>query len=109
MDAGGAGRLNRSSPSCLNRSAQRTDFFHGLLRPVSTPRKTPGEGASGVFGPWRQVEQCPVLVARSRNSLRSFSEPGHGHPVGLAVDVGADQDQAAGAALAVGGGDAPMR
>ena len=31
MDAGGAGRLNRSSPSCLNRSAQRIDFFHGLL------------------------------------------------------------------------------
>ena len=31
MDAGGAGRLNRSSPSCLNRPAQRTDFFHGLL------------------------------------------------------------------------------
>ena len=31
MDAGGAGRLNRSSPSCLNRPAQRTAFFHGLL------------------------------------------------------------------------------
>ena len=31
MDAGGAGRLNRSSPSCLNRPAQRTDFFHGLV------------------------------------------------------------------------------
>ena len=30
MDAGGAGRLNRSSPSCLNRPAQRTAFFHGL-------------------------------------------------------------------------------
>ena len=24
-------RLNRSSPSRLNSSAQRTDFFHGLL------------------------------------------------------------------------------
>ena len=35
MDAGGAGRLNRSSPSCLNRSAQRIDFFHGLLSPVT--------------------------------------------------------------------------
>ena len=34
-----------------------------------------------------------------------------GNRFGLAdaVDVGADQDQAAGAALAVGGGDAPMR
>ena len=31
MDASGAGRLNRLSPSCLNRSAQRIDFFHGLL------------------------------------------------------------------------------
>ena len=31
MDASGAGRLNRSSPSCLNRSAQRIDFFHGLI------------------------------------------------------------------------------
>ena len=31
MDAGGAGRLNRSSPSCLNRPAQRTAFFHGLI------------------------------------------------------------------------------
>ena len=34
MDAGGAGRLNRSSPSCLNRPAQRTAFFHGLLEGV---------------------------------------------------------------------------
>ena len=34
MDAGGAGRLNRSSPSCLNRSAQRIDFFHGLLERI---------------------------------------------------------------------------
>ena len=33
MDAGGAGRLNRSSPSCLNRPAQRTAFFHGLVGP----------------------------------------------------------------------------
>ena len=31
MDSGGLRRLNRSSPSCLSRSAQRTDFFHGLL------------------------------------------------------------------------------
>ena len=34
MDAGGAGRLNRSSPSCLNRPAHRTAFFHGLLNQV---------------------------------------------------------------------------
>ena len=31
MDTDGARRLNRSSPSCLNRPAQQTDFFHGLL------------------------------------------------------------------------------
>ena len=44
MDASGAGRLNRSSPSCLNRSAQRIDFFHGLLRRRAggAPRSTPG-------------------------------------------------------------------
>ncbi len=33
MDPDGARRLNRSSPSCLNSGAQRTDFFHGLLYP----------------------------------------------------------------------------
>ena len=31
MDPDGARRLNRSSPSCLNSGAQRTDFFHGLI------------------------------------------------------------------------------
>ena len=31
MGTDGARRLNRSSPSCLNREAQRTDFFHGML------------------------------------------------------------------------------
>ena len=31
METGGVRRLNRSSPSCLNGPAQRTDFFHGLL------------------------------------------------------------------------------
>ena len=31
METGGVRRLNRSSPSCLNTPAQRTDFFHGLL------------------------------------------------------------------------------
>ena len=62
--------------------------------------------ASGVFGPGRQVEQCPVLVALEE-LIKALHEPGPVHRVGLAdaVDVGADQDQAAGAALAVGGGD----
>ena len=31
METGGVRRLNRSSPSCLNTPAQRTDFFHGLV------------------------------------------------------------------------------
>ena len=35
METGGVRRLNRSSPSCLNTPAQRTDFFHGLLRRAS--------------------------------------------------------------------------
>ena len=34
MDTDGARRLNRSSPSCLNSGAQRTDFFHGLVGPA---------------------------------------------------------------------------
>ena len=42
---GGAGRLNRSSPSCLNRSAQRIDFYHGLLALLaSVGQKTPSGG-----------------------------------------------------------------
>ena len=41
MDAGGAGQLNRSSPSCLNRPAQRTAFFHGLLGRDETPNADP--------------------------------------------------------------------
>ena len=37
METGGVRRLNRSSPSCLNTPAQRTDFFHGLLgQPVAS-------------------------------------------------------------------------
>ena len=58
---------------------------------------------------WRQVKQCPVLVAL-QEAIEPFHEPGHGRRVGLAdvVDVGADQDQAAGAVLAVGGGEARL-
>ena len=36
MDTDGARRLNRSSPSCLNRPAQQTDFFHGLIGLLGT-------------------------------------------------------------------------
>ena len=48
--------------------------------------------------------------SRSREAIEARHEPGHGRRVGLAdaVDVGADQDQAAGAALAVGGGEARL-
>ena len=61
------------------------------------------------FRPWREVEQCPVLVALEE-LIEALPEPRHGYRVGLAdaVDVGADQDQAAGAALAVGGGEAGL-
>ena len=37
METGGVRRLNRSSPNRLNRPAQRTDFFHGLLKPGHDP------------------------------------------------------------------------
>ena len=58
---------------------------------------------------WGEVEQGPVLVALEE-LIEALHEPGHGHRVGLAdaVDVGADQDQAACAALAVGGGEAGL-
>ena len=38
METRGVRRLNRSSPSCLNRPAQRTDFFHGLVYRPQEPR-----------------------------------------------------------------------
>ena len=46
MDPDGARRLNRSSPSCLNSGAQRTDFFRGLL----------GGGSWAVR--WRRDAEC---------------------------------------------------
>ena len=64
---------------------------------------------SAVFGAWRQVEQGPVLVAL-QELIEALYEPRHGRRVGLAdaVDVGAQENQAAGAALAVGGGEARL-
>ena len=50
MDAGGAGRLNRSSPSCLNRPAQRTAFFHGLLTKTIQGRGSRGGERCGCHG-----------------------------------------------------------
>ena len=49
----GLGRLNRSSPSCLNRPAQRTAFFHGLIgQTLWIAAKIGGRG----------VESCPDRV-----------------------------------------------
>ena len=45
METAGVRRLNRSSPSCLNTPAQRTDFFHGLL--VSYPSSAPHNSRHG--------------------------------------------------------------
>ena len=52
METGGVRRLNRSSPSCLNTPAQRTDFFHGLQGSVPKRRANiPGaEGTTEASG-----------------------------------------------------------
>ena len=61
----------------------------------------------GAFG--LKAKQCPVLRP-CQEPIEALPEPGHGRRVGLAdaVDVGAEQDQAAGTALAVGGGEAGL-
>ena len=71
MDAGGAGRLNRSSPSCLNRPAQRTAFFHGLSGGTDSSRRcleaadlAPPGRAFGLDGNL----VCPHRNARARAS-----------------------------------------
>ena len=76
------------------------------VRPPSRARIGAGRGGIRVRG---EVEQCPVLVALEEAG-ESLHEPVVLGGVGLAdaVDVGADQDQAAGAALAVGGGEAGL-
>ena len=61
MDAGGAGRLNRSSPSCLNRPAQRTAFFHGLLAMTMWPA---ARSRSGLVG---RPTSAPTEPARRRS------------------------------------------
>ena len=62
MDPDGARRLNRSSPSCLNSGAQRTDFFHGL------PRRTGGMRLLG-YTLLTAIEvwgYCAVVAGRDR-------------------------------------------
>ena len=58
------------------------------FRPVSIGpeplQENPQEWASGVFGPWRQGEQGPILVALEE-LIEAIHEPGHGHRVGLAA------------------------
>ena len=46
----GLGRLNRSSPSCLNRPAQRTAFFHGLVGVRRTVALGAGSHRGGTSG-----------------------------------------------------------
>ena len=49
-------RLNRSSPSCLNRPAQRTAFFHGLLnaRRLRIARERRWRALSDAWGEWTE-------------------------------------------------------
>ena len=54
METGGVRRLNRSSPSCLNRPAQRTDFFHGLLSGDYHPRRDHQSRREAETGPTRR-------------------------------------------------------
>ena len=67
-----------------------------------------GGGRGGLRGRG-QVEYCPVLVALEE-AIEPLQEPVVLGGVGLraVLDVGADEDQAAGAAFAVGGGEANL-
>ena len=67
------------------------------------------DGSSGVCGPWCEVEQSPVLVALEEY-IESLHEAGLAVGIGLGdvLEVGTHEDQAAGAALAFGGGDAGL-
>ena len=85
-DAGGAGRLNRSSPSCLNRPAQRTAFFHGLLagtRAGSFDRRTSAPCRSG-----RGRTRRPPPTLRSRSpAIEDDREGQPGVPPGALRDA----------------------
>ena len=80
MDPDGARRINRSSPSCLNSGAQRTDFFHRAVK-----RLEPGEQT-----PLPLVEQAGEQHDRSAQLLRhqvgvgqGAYEPGRGQQKAL--------------------------
>ena len=68
MDTDGARRLNRSSPSCLNSGAQRTDFFHGLLRAHATRLLALLDD----YGP-QELAAAAVAVALERDALGAGS------------------------------------
>ena len=65
MDPDGARRLNRSSPSCLNSGAQRTDFFHGLFR------------VPPLVAVFLAVASTGALVAEQAPELRQAAERGN--------------------------------
>ena len=76
MDPDGARRLNRSSPSCLNSGAQRTDFFHGLLgyrhrRCMSSTQS--GATETGVNVSVERTDYAQAASGRSWRALRPDS------------------------------------
>ena len=60
-------------------NTDRPKTLSGSLR---DPRASVHESASGVFGPWRDVEQCPVLVALEER-IEALHEPVVRRGVGL--------------------------
>ena len=106
--------MNSTNPAEFE--AYLAQFPNGVFSALAQARLAalgaPANGSPGQIHKRRLAKprRDPVLVVL-QELIEALHEPGHGHRVGLAdaVDIGADQDQAAGAALAVGGGDAPMR
>ena len=76
------------------------------VRPPSWERIAGGRGGLRVRG---EIEQGPVLVALEE-AIELVDEPVVLGGIGLraVLDVGADENQAAGAAFAVGGGEANL-
>ena len=78
MDTNGARRLNRSSPSCLNRPAQQTDFFHGLIgrrRPATGgARPTTREGSAPRQPRGTTVRRSDAVQRAGRGRGPGFAE-----------------------------------
>ena len=78
MDTGGSPRLNRWSRSCLNRLAQRTDYFHGLLGPQLRSR-TSEVGSSGGLGIFAEAgEHSLATVGWRKPRVDDAPEAGFG-------------------------------